>query len=222
MLDVNTATPAARRVTLDRIQAAERAIAPVYLNTPQYVNEPLSDLVGARLTLKVETVNPIRSFKGRGATWLVENLTSRDRIMCASAGNFGQAMAWACRAAGVPITIYASVNANPLKIERMRGFGAEVILAGEDFDAAKAEGKRAAAASGIRFVEDSLDLEPTEGAGTMGLELARYGEEIDALIVPLGNGAMLAGVATAVRELMPRTRIVAVQSSVAPAMIESL
>ncbi len=211
-----------RRITLARIEEAERAIDPVYLRTPQYVNESLSDLLGARLILKVETVNPIRSFKGRGATWLVRNLATRDRIMCASAGNFGQAMAWACRAAGVPITIYASVNANSLKIERMRAFGAEVILAGEDFDAAKAAGKAAAAAQGIRFVEDSLDPEPTEGAGTMGLELARFGEEFDALVVPLGNGAMLAGVATAIRALRPNVRVVAVQSSGAPAMTESM
>jgi threonine dehydratase len=211
-----------RRITLDRIEAAGRAIDPVFLGSPQYVNEPMSDLLGARIILKVETVNPIRSFKGRGATWLVANLASRDPIMCASAGNFGQAMAWACRAAGVPITIYASVNANPLKIERMRGFGADVVLEGEDFDAAKAAGKRAAAAKGIRFVEDSFDPEPTEGAGTMGLELARFGEEFDALVVPLGNGAMLAGVATAIRALRPRVRIVAAQSSGAPAMTESL
>jgi threonine dehydratase len=142
--------------------------------------------------------------------------------MCASAGNFGQAMAWACRAAGVPITIYASVNANPLKIERMRALGAEVVLAGEDFDAAKTEGKRIAAREGIRFIEDSLDPEPTEGAGTMGLELARFPEEIDALIVPLGNGAMLAGVATAIRALRPEVKIIAAQSSGAPAMTESM
>lgn len=223
---MNPSTAAAftspRRITLDRIEAAARAIDPVFKDTPQYVNESLSDLLGARLILKVETVNPIRSFKGRGATWLVRNLPNRDRIMCASAGNFGQAMAWACRAAGIPITIYASVNANPLKIERMRGFGAEVVLAGDDFDAAKAAGKQAAAAAGIHFFEDSLDPEPTEGAGTMGLELARFGEEFDDIVVPLGNGAMLAGVATAIRALRPDARIVATQSTGAPAMTESM
>jgi len=211
-----------RRITLERIDAAARAIDPVFLDTPQFVSEPISDLLGMRTILKVETVNPIRSFKGRGASWLVANLPGREPLMCASAGNFGQAMAYACRAAGVPLTVYASVNANPLKIERMRALGAEVTLAGEDFDAAKAEGKRVAAARGVRFVEDSQDPEPTEGAGTMALELARFGEDFDAVVVPLGNGALLAGVATAIRALRPGVRVIAAQSTGAPAMTESL
>ncbi len=210
------------RITLDRILAAAAAIDPVFLNTPQFLNEPLSDVLGAQVTLKVETVNPIRSFKGRGATWLTANLTDRAPLMCASAGNFGQAMAYACRAADVPLTVYASVNANPLKIERMRALGATMVLAGEDFDGAKAIGKAAAAAQGTRFVEDSLDPEPTEGAGTMAVELAASDAEFDALIVPLGNGAMLAGVATAMKALRPKTKIIAVQSTGAPAMTESL
>ncbi len=210
------------RLRLDRIEAAVRGIEPVFLNTPQFVSEPISGLLGARITLKVETVNPIRSFKGRGATWLVANLRGAEPLMCASAGNFGQAMAYACRAKGVPLTVYASVSANPLKIDRMRAMGATVVLAGEDFDAAKAEGKRAAAELAIRFVEDSLDIEPTEGAGTMGLELAASPESFDAAIIPLGNGAMLAGVATVLRALQPGIRIVAAQASGAPAMSESL
>ncbi|MFM8594559.1 MAG: threonine/serine dehydratase [Chloroflexota bacterium] len=210
------------RITLDRILAAATAIDPVFLNTPQFLCEPLADDLGARLTIKVETVNPIRSFKGRGATWLTANLTGREPLMCASAGNFGQAMAYACRSAGVPLTVYASVNANPLKIERMRALGATVELAGEDFDAAKAIGKSVASDRGVRFVEDSLDPEPTVGAGTMALELAASADEFDALIVPLGNGAMLAGVATAMKALRPKTKIIAVQSTGAPAMIESL
>ncbi|CAA9554689.1 MAG: pyridoxal-phosphate dependent enzyme family protein [uncultured Thermomicrobiales bacterium] len=211
----------ARRITFERIEAAAKAIPPVFRETPQYVCEPLAAALRAALTLKVETANPIRSFKGRGASWLVANLAGREPLMCASAGNFGQAMAWACRAAGVPLTVYAGVHANPLKLERMRAMGAAVVLAGEDFDAAKAEGKRVAAARGVRFVEDSRDPEPTEGAGTIGLELVAAGM-LDAVVVPLGNGAMLAGVATALRALQPEARIVAVQADGAAAMTESL
>ena len=211
-----------RRITLARIEAASAAIDPVFINTPQWVCEPLADDLGVRLVLKAEVLNPIRSFKGRGADWLVQNLAPDAQIMCASAGNFGQAMAYACQARGVPLTIYAAETANPLKIERMRALGATVVLAGEDFDAAKAIGKAEAARRAIRFIEDSRDPEPTEGAGTMALELLAFPEQLDALFVPLGNGAMLAGMATVARALMPQTRIVAVAASGAPAMVESL
>lgn len=216
--------PAVRRITVERIEAAARAIDPVFLGAPQYECEPLGDALGCRAVLKVETANPIRSFKGRGASWLVANLdpATPAPLMCASAGNFGQAMAYACRAAGVPLTVYASTNANPLKLDRMRALGAAVVLHGEDFDAAKAEGRRIAAKRGIRFVEDSRDPEPTEGAGTIGLELATLPGALDALLVPLGNGALLAGVATAIRARRPETKLVAVQSTGAPAMTESL
>jgi threonine dehydratase len=212
----------ARRITLERIEAAARVIDPVFLNTPQWVCEPLGEELGARVVLKAETLNPIRSFKGRGADWLVHNLPVGVALMCASAGNFGQAMAYACRARHVPLTVYAAEQANPLKISRMRAMGARVVLAGEDFDAAKALARETAAREGARFVEDSRDPEPTEGAGTIALELLAFPERLDALLVPLGNGALLAGIATVIRALHPETKVVAVGASGAPAMVESL
>jgi threonine dehydratase len=211
-----------RRITLDRIEAAAVAIDPVFLQTPQWVCEPLSDLLGVRVALKAETLNPIRSFKGRGADWLMQNLPPGAALMCASAGNFGQAMAYACRARGVPLTVYAAESANPLKVERMRAMGATVMLAGADFDAAKALAREEAAQRGVRFVEDSRDPEPTEGAGTMGLEWLAFPEQLDALLIPLGNGAMLAGIATVIKARLPQTQVVAVAASGAPAMVESL
>ena len=211
-----------RRITLPRIEAAAASIDPVFRNTPQWVCEPLADELGVRVVLKAEVLNPIRSFKGRGADWLVQNLPAGAAIMCASAGNFGQAMAYAGRAHRVPVTVYAAETANPLKIERMRALGATVVLAGDDFDATKAIGRAEAARRGVRFIEDSRDPEPTEGAGTMALELATFPERLDALFVPLGNGALLAGLATVARALMPQTRVVAVAASGAPAMVESL
>ena len=211
-----------RRITLERIEAAARAIDPVFLHTPQWVCEPLGEELGARVALKAETLNPIRSFKGRGADWLVQNLPSGTLLMCASAGNFGQAMAYACRARAVPLTVYAAEKANPLKIARMRAMGARVVLEGEDFDAAKALAREAAAREGARFVEDSRDPEPTEGAGTIALEWLASRERLDALLVPLGNGALLAGIATVMKARCPETRIVAVGASGAPAMVESL
>ena len=115
--------------------------------------------------------------------------------------------------------VYCAINARDA---RMRAMGARVVLEGEDFDAAKALAREAAAREGARFVEDSRDPEPTEGAGTIALEWLASRERLDALLVPLGNGALLAGIATVMKARCPETRIVAVGASGAPAMVESL
>ncbi|HEU0116102.1 MAG TPA: pyridoxal-phosphate dependent enzyme, partial [Thermomicrobiales bacterium] len=167
-------TTTERRLSLARIEAAVGQIDPVFLDTPQFIPEALGEALGLNLALKIETMNPIRSFKGRGASLLVARADPAQPLMCASAGNFGQAMAYACRAAGIRLIIYAAITANPLKVERMRALGARVVLHGEDFDAAKDEARRAAVRDGIRFVEDSRDIEPSEGAGTMALEWLRF------------------------------------------------
>lgn len=204
-----------------RVELAARAIDPVFLNTPQFVCEPLADELGVRLAVKVETLNPIRSFKGRGADWLLAGADPGGPLVCASAGNFGQAMAYACRKRGRPLTVYASPHANPLKLDRMRALGANVVLHGDDFDAAKAEARRVAAEQGLRFVEDGQDIETLEGAGTIGLEWLAAPELPDVLLVPLGNGALFNGVARVVKAHRPQTRLVAVQAAGAPAMVES-
>lgn len=209
------------RLKLTNIERAAQLIDPIFLNTPQYRAEALEAALGCRLVVKVETLNPIRSFKGRGASYFVSQVPGDTTLVCASAGNFGQAMAYACRARGVSLVIYASVNANPLKVERMRALGAEVRLHGEDFDAAKLEAKRCAAGTGMRMVEDSLEPATGEGAGTMGVELLRWPEAFDAAVVPLGNGAMLTGIGRWLKAHAPRTRVVGAAARGAPAMYDS-
>ncbi len=209
------------RLSAERIEQAAQVIDPVFLDTPQFVSEPLSEELGIRVALKIETLNPIRSFKGRGADFLVSQLKDDVHLVCASAGNFGQAMAYACRKRRTKLTVYASTRANSLKIDRIRRLGAEVILHGVDFDEAKLEAKRAALDLG-RFIEDSRDIETVEGAGTIGLEWLRFPEPLDALLVALGNGAMFNGVACVMKARRPKTRMIAVQAAGAPSMIESL
>lgn len=211
----------ARRLSIGRIEQAVRVIDPVFLNSPQFVCEPLGEELGVRMAIKVETLNPIRSFKGRGTEFLVSEAEDGIPLMCASAGNFGQAMAYSCRKRGLGLTVYASTNANPLKVGRMRALGARVVLHGADFDDAKIEARRVAHERGARFVEDGLDVETLEGAGTMGLEWLRFPETLDALLVPLGNGAMFNGVAGVMKDRSPGTRMVIVQAAGAPAMTES-
>lgn len=212
-----------RRIVAKDIDAAAGVIDPVFLDSPQFVSEPLSAQVGVEVLVKVETLNPIRSFKGRGADYLMHRHTASgtEAIVCASAGNFGQGMAFAGRTHGVPVVVFASPNANPLKIERMRALGADVRLEGEDFDSAKIAARAFAERSGARFVEDSRDVEPTIGAGTIGRELLKDGATLDGVLVPLGNGALLAGVGCWVKHARPSTRVIGVCASGAPAMEES-
>jgi threonine dehydratase len=209
------------RIRIEAIREAAGVIDPVFLHSPQFVAESLSRLVGCRVVVKVETVNPIRCFKGRGADYMASKLPAGARVITASAGNLGQAMAYACRRRGQKLTVYAATTANPLKIERMRMFGAEVILHGKDFDEAKIEAKRVAQRDGARMVEDSLDVETGEGAGTIGLELAEFPERIDAVAIAFGNGALACGIGRYLKHVHPTTRVIAVQAQGAPAMIES-
>ncbi|HEX9223147.1 MAG TPA: pyridoxal-phosphate dependent enzyme, partial [Candidatus Acidoferrales bacterium] len=121
------------RLSLTRIEEAVHSIDPVFLNTPQFLSEQLSGALGMRLVLKVETVNPIRSFKGRGADYFVSQLPAGSpKLVCATAGNFGQGMAYAARKRRFQLVVFAAETANPLKLERMRQLGAEVRLFGLD------------------------------------------------------------------------------------------
>lgn len=209
------------RLKIENIREAARVIDPVFLNTPQYHADSLSRSLGTKILVKVETANPIRSFKGRGAEYLASKLPGGAKLLTASAGNFGQAMAYACGRRGIDLTVYASVNANPFKLERMRMLGAAVVLHGEDFDEAKIEAKRVAHATGVRMIEDGFDPETGEGAGTIGMELAECKEGIDAVLLPLGNGALACGVGRYLKEVRPEIRVVAIQSEGAPAMLDS-
>src|SRR4026208_2038676 len=125
-----------RRLSVDRIAHAVTLIDPVFLNSPQFRAESIEKQLDGRLVVKVETLNPIRSFKGRGTEYLTSSLHGHSRLVCATAGNFGQGMAYSARKRGLTPTILASVTANPLKVERMRALGADVRLSGDDFDAA--------------------------------------------------------------------------------------
>jgi threonine dehydratase len=210
-----------RRLSVDRIARAATVIDPVFLNSPQFRAESLEKQLDCRLVVKVETLNPIRSFKGRGTEYLTSSLHGHPRLVCATAGNFGQGMAYSARKRGLTLTIFASVTANPLKVERMRALGADVRLSGDDFDAAHLAAASFAAETGAQLIEDGRDVAIAEGAGTIGLELLRWPEPFDAIFVPLGDGALLAGVARWVKVHQPGTQMIGVCASGAPAMERS-
>lgn len=193
----------APRISLERIARACSVIDPVFLNTPQFECVSLSESLGCRVVVKVETLNPIGSFKARGGHFLTSQLSGRPHLVCATAGNFGQGMAHAARRHGFPITVFVSTDASPLKIARMRALGADVRTVGNDPDEAHQAARDFAAEKGAVLVEDGHDVAIAEGAGTIGVELLRWPEAFDALVVPLGDGALLGGVARWVKAHSP-------------------
>jgi threonine dehydratase len=209
------------RLSLERIAQAIAVIDPVFLNSPQFRAESLESHLGFRVVVKVETLNPIRSFKGRGAEYFTATLDGRPHLVCATAGNFGQGMAYAARKRGLPLTIFTSVDANAMKIARMRAFGADVRPEGADYDDAHRAAIAFADETGARLVEDGRDASIAEGAGTIGLELLRWPEPFDEVVVPVGDGALLAGVAHWVKAHQPSTRVIGVVAVGAPAMERS-
>jgi len=209
------------RISIERIEQAISVIGPEFLNTPQCECEPLLAEVGARVVVKIETINPIRSFKGRGSELYLSTVPAGSEVVCASAGNFGQAIAYSARRRAVRATVFAAKNANPLKLDRMRSLGADVRVFGEDFDAAQGEARRVAGEGTGTLVVDSLDIETVEGAGTIGLELLRLPEPLDILLVALGNGAMFNGIAHVMKARSPATQVIAVGAEGASAMVDS-
>jgi threonine dehydratase len=157
-------TTAGARVTAAGAEAARSRIDPVFLDSPHFPAEVLDEPLGCRAVVKIETLNPIRSFKGRGACSLVAQHDPAQPLGCASAGNLGQAMPWACRARGLPLVVFAAHAANPLKLDRMRALGTDVRLAGAHFDTAKLAAKAYAAERGACMVEDGATYRPSAKA----------------------------------------------------------
>jgi threonine dehydratase len=211
------------RLDLDRIRAARRVIDPMFLDTPLYRCDALERRLGCEVSVKLETANPVRSFKARG-TELVASLLSeqgRRAVVCASAGNLGQALSWSGRRRGLDVTVVASQNAPATKLDRIRALGAELELVAGDFDLARERAVDIARERGIRLLEDSLDIETCEGAATIGLELADSGIAFDTVLIALGGGAMATGIGHVLKTLTPGVEVVCVQPAGAPAMTRS-
>jgi threonine dehydratase len=214
------------------IRAAHAAIDPAFVRSPQFVHDGLGARLGVPVVVKVETVNPIRSFKGRG-TWIaVQALADEGRIgprraiVAVSAGNFGQGVAYAARARGVPAVVFTSTRANRAKVGRMRALGATVIESGEDFDDARAASEAYAAAHDAELLVDGDDPRIATGAATLALEVTDGIEagtlpSLAVASVPVGNGALINGVGSWLRSILPACRVVGMQAELADAMTRS-
>jgi threonine dehydratase len=209
---------------LSGIERAQAAVRPHLAETPLVRAEVLSDLLGAEVWLKNETVSPIASFKLRGALTAV--LRAREAgappgAVTSSTGNHGQGVAYAARVLGWPAHVFLPHGANPVKRRTIAALGATIHDAGTDIDEAKAAAQAFAAERRLTFVDDGESLDMMEGAGTVGLEIAERLPGIDALLVPMGSGTLAVGCAVAVKGRQPGARVVAIQSDGAPAMVES-
>jgi threonine dehydratase len=206
-----------------RILDARSLIDARYLDSAPLRVPALDRALGAEVVLKDETANPIRSFKARGAYAFVRReLSPREPLVTASAGNFGQALATAAVERGHSVTVFAATGANAAKAEAMRRMGATVISDGADFDAAKELGRAWAEAKGWRFVEDGNEPAISDGAGTIAVELAADAPRMEALYVPVGNGALAEGMAAYLAHAAPGVQVIGVVAAAAPCMLHSI
>lgn len=206
-------------LSLDQIERATRTIAPVFRDSPQYSDEQLNAALGRRVVVKVETANPLRSFKGRGTDFLVGRLDPGQHVVCASTGNFGQGVAYAARARDLPATVFTPVGISPAKLDRIRSFGATVVETGE-VTTFKDTALEFAGQPGRLWVEDGREPAIAEGAGTIAVELLRE-HRPDVIVVPVGDGALITGIARWTKHHSPDTAIIGVCATGAPSMYES-
>jgi threonine dehydratase len=196
-------------------EARERLRASVRV-TPVFASETLSRRAGREVVLKAENLQRTGAFKIRGAVNTLAGLTPEERavgVVAASAGNHGQAVAWAAREAGIPATIFVPLDAPMAKVDAARNYGATVELAGEMFDDALAAANEHVERTGATFVHAFDDPRVIAGQGTLGLELAEQLPEDGTVVIPVGGGGLASGVAIALRELRPRLTLVGVQAA---------
>ncbi len=193
--------------------------------TPMLHSRTFSTMSGADVWLKAENLQRAGSFKVRGATFKIAQLSSEERqqgVIAASAGNHAQGVAIAALAAGIPCTIVMPEGAPQAKVMATQGYGARVELSGETYDDAYTRACEIQAETGATFVHAFNDPDIIAGQGTLGLEILQEVPDVDVLLVPVGGGGLISGVAIAAKALRPEVQIIGVQASGADAAKQSL
>jgi threonine dehydratase len=201
--------------TLADVEAARARIAAHARVTPVYGSETLSRRAGRKVWLKAENLQRTGSFKVRGAVNKVSLLGDAERaagVIAASAGNHGQAVAWAARELGLKATVVMPQDAPMAKVDATRSYGADAVLVGASFDEAMTEAKRRMDETGATFVHAFEDEQVIAGQGTIALELVEQLPDVETFLVPVGGGGLASGIAIALRALRPGVRLVGVQA----------
>jgi len=209
---------------VDVEEARERIKHQVYLSPLPY-SETISRMTGNRIFCKLENLQITGSFKERGALNRLLTLSAEEArrgVIAASAGNHGMALAFHSHRLNIAATIVMPLFAPLIKVSRVRQYGARDLLHGNDYDSALGEAQRLSNEQGLTFISAFNDPWVVAGQGTIGLELYEQNPDLDAVIVPVGGGGLIAGIALALKALKPKIRIIGVQSEALPSMRAAL
>ena len=207
--------------TIDDIRAAAARIDGAVVRTPTRCSRTLSDLTGAEVWLKFENQQFTAAYKERGALNKLLSLSAeecRRGVVAASAGNHAQAVAYHGRRLGIPVTIVMPLSTPMIKVSQTEGHGAHVELHGNRFDDAHARAKQLEAERGLVFVHPFDDSAVIAGAGTLALEMLEDAPDLDTLVIPIGGGGLISGVATAAKAIKPGIEVIGVEAELYPAM----
>jgi threonine dehydratase len=212
-------------LTLADFEQVRARIAPHIKHTPLVTSHQLSEQTGFDVRLKAEMFQRVGSYKIRGPLnkfALMSDEEKRRGVVCSSAGNHAQGVALAAQIHGIRAVVCMAANATPAKVAATRGYGAEVVLHGSIWDEANEKAKELVRTQGLTYVHPFDDEQLIAGQGTLGLEVIRDWPGLDAIVVPIGGGGLISGVAMATKSHNPAIRVIGVESSDGPAMQRSL
>src|SRR5712671_3762578 len=212
-------------LTLADFVEARARIAKHIKHTPLLTSRQLSERSGFDVRLKAELFQRVGSYKIRGPLnkfALMPDEQKRRGVVCSSAGNHAQGVALAARIHGIRAVVCMATNATPAKVAATRGYGAEVVLHGSIWDEANEKAKELVTQEGLTYVHPFDDEQLIAGQGTLGLEVAKDWPELDAIVVPIGGGGLIAGVSMAIKSHNPKCKVIGVESSDGPAMQASV
>jgi threonine dehydratase len=216
---------AALPLGLEVFERAYEHVSPHIHRTPMLTSATLSALSGFDIRLKAELFQRTGSYKIRGPLHKFMTLSGEERargVVCSSAGNHAQGVALAARIHGIHAVVVMAANATPSKVAATRAYGAEVVLHGSIWDEANDKARELVRERGLTYVHPFDDLDLIAGQGTVGLEIVRDWPDVDVIVVPIGGGGLISGIAMAAKALKPPVRIVGVESSGAPGMRDSV
>ena len=207
--------------TIDDIRAAAKRIEGAVIRTPMLHSRTLSEIIGAEVWLKFENLQFTAAYKERGALNKLLQLSDEERkrgVIAASAGNHSQAVAYHAKRLGIPATIVMPAPTPSVKVSQTEGHGANVLLHGDMFDDAYAKARELALEKGYVFVHPFDDPQIIAGAGTVGIEMLDAAPDLDCIVVPIGGGGLMSGVAIASRAIKPEIELIGVEAELYPSM----
>jgi threonine dehydratase len=212
-------------LTPSSVEAAARDLAAYLAPTPLQYSRAFTDKARCYVHIKIESIQPIRAFKVRGALTKVMRLHPEERsasVITASAGNHGQGVAYAAGVFKIPATVYVPETANQLKVEAIRRLGAQVVPAGRNYNDAYLEALRQRELSGATFVHAFDDPDVIAGQGSIAVELLRDLEDVDTVLVPVGGGGLIGGISLYLKEKRPQVKVIGAEPAGADGMRRSL